>query len=105
MSGPDNRQQPSLTTPDTLRTLKLASFARRMGKSARPHTSRLNFQNDRHDKRTPLRLSGDVALQVGADFFFDHAVICFFFFARLVEGIHHNLASALDQAVFAGVEA
>src|ERR1019366_6164586 len=66
---------------------------------------RLYLQYHRHDQRSSLRLPGDVALQIGADLFFDHAVIGFLFGAGGIEGLHDDLAGALDNAVFSGSEA
>ena len=41
-----------------------------------------DLQNHRHDQRTPRRVLRDVALQVLADLFFDHAIVGFLFVAR-----------------------
>src|SRR5579859_1997640 len=64
-----------------------------------------NLQYHRHNQRPPLRLARDVALEICADFFFDHAVVGFLFGARGVEGFEDDLAGALDHSVFAGGEA
>src|SRR5438552_11068920 len=64
-----------------------------------------NLQYYRHDQRPSLCLLRDVALQIRADFFFDHAVVGLFFFAGLFECAHHDLAGAFHQSIFAGVEA
>src|ERR1700723_1543033 len=40
-----------------------------------------DLQNHRHNQRALLRLPGNIAIQVGADLFLDHAVVSFFFFA------------------------
>ena len=40
---------------------------------------RSNFQYHWHDQRPLLGLLRDVAFQICADFFFDHAIVCFFF--------------------------
>src|ERR1019366_2159514 len=76
------------------------------GRTRWPRTAPyLDFQYHRHNQRTPLRLARNVALQVGADLFFDHAVVGFLFGARGIEGLHDDLAGALDEAIFAGIEA
>ena len=62
----------------------------------------LNFQDHRHDQRTLLRLLGNITLQVGADFFLDHAVVCLFFVARLFQCLHDDLPRAINKSVFAG---
>src|SRR6202522_390006 len=63
-----------------------------------------NLHDDRHDQRASLRLPGDISLQVGANFLFDHSVVGFLFGAGGIEGFDHNLLDAIDHAVFAGVE-
>src|SRR5208337_562743 len=63
-----------------------------------------DLQYHRHNQRPPLRLPRDVALQVSADFLFDHAVVGFLFGAGGVEGLHDDLAGAFDHAVFAECE-
>src|ERR1039458_4514961 len=76
------------------------------GKTRWPRTAPyLDFQYHRNNQRPALRLARDVALQVGADFFFDHAVVGFLFGAGGIEGLHDDLAGALDEAILAGIEA
>src|ERR1019366_3317332 len=64
----------------------------------------LDFQYHRHNQRPSLRLARDVALQVGADFLLDHAIVGFLFGAGGIEGLHDDLPDAFDHAVFAGRE-
>ena len=52
-----------------------------------------------------LRLLGDIALQIGADFFFDYAVVGFFFFAGMGKRVFDDALGAFHEAVFAGIEA
>ena len=51
-----------------------------------------------------MGLLGDVAFQVGADFFFDHAVVGLFFFAGVGQGVFDHAFGAFHEAVFAHVE-
>ncbi len=67
--------------------------------------SLLDFQDYRHDQRAFLGLLIDVALQVGADFFFDDAVVAFFFFTRERERVFDDALGAFHESVFADVEA
>src|SRR6201987_3405656 len=68
-------------------------------------SSPLDLQNHRHDQRPFLRLLVDVALQVGPNLLFDHAVIRLFFLARDTQRLDHDLLRPLDQPVFAGIKA
>src|SRR5215471_10238136 len=63
-----------------------------------------NLQYHRHDQRSSLRLLRDVALQVGADFFFDHAEVGFLFVAGGFERFHDDLSRALNQAVLTRIK-
>src|SRR3954466_16184375 len=60
-----------------------------------------DFQDYRHDQWPLLRLLRNISLQIGANFFFDHAVIRAFFFARLPECLHNNIADLVHESVFA----
>ena len=51
-----------------------------------------------------MGLLADVALEVGADFFFDHAIVAFFFLARVRERVFDDALGAFYQAIVAGVE-
>src|SRR5438045_2973465 len=64
-----------------------------------------DLENYGHDERAFLGLLGDVALQVGADLFFDHAIVPFFFFAGVRERIFDDALGAFHQIVVAGIEA
>src|SRR5579864_5106666 len=72
--------------------------------TAMPATS-LDFENYRHDQRSFLGLLGDVALEVGADFFFDHAVVGLFFLAGMRKRIFDHASRAFHETVLADVEA
>src|SRR5215467_1791069 len=71
----------------------------------RPYTSGSDLQNYRHDQRAFLGLLGDVAFQVGANFFFDYAVVAFFFIAGMGQRVFNDALSAFHEAVVAGVKA
>src|SRR5438552_2878198 len=87
--------------PNRLVEKELASvdIAVQIAKTAGPRG--LNLQYHRHDQRSLLCLLGDVALQIAADFFFDHAVVGFLFFTRLFQGLHHDLPRTVHKAIFA----
>src|ERR1700730_4464276 len=63
-----------------------------------------NLQYHRHDQRPPLVLPRDVALQIGADFLLDHAIVGLLFGAGGIEGLDDDLLDALDHAIVAGIE-
>src|SRR5271165_3796660 len=63
-------------------------------------TENSNLQYHRHDERSLLRLLRDVAFQVRADFFFDHTVVGLLFLTGRLQGLHHQLSRAFDEAVF-----
>src|ERR1700686_3186617 len=67
-------------------------------------SSSSDFQYHRHDQRSPLVLPRDVALQIGADFLLDHAIVGLLFGAGGIEGLDDDLLDALDHAVVAGIE-
>src|SRR5579872_1281289 len=72
-----------------------------------PHSSfsRSDLENYRHDQRALLALPGNIPLQVGADFFFDHTVVRFFFFAGKRQRVFDDLSGALHESIFADIEA
>src|SRR5271166_5919474 len=65
----------------------------------------LNLQYHRHNQRTFLRLLGNVALQISADFFLDHAIVSFLFFAGVRQCVFDDALCSVHEAVFSGVEA
>src|SRR5947207_14809081 len=84
------------------------SFSQRTqkeGHAASPRMKNSNLQYHRHDQRSLLCLLGDVALQIAADFFFDHAVVGFLFFTRLFQGLHPDLSRTVHKAIFASSKA
>ena len=82
----DKRQSTGLASP----SLPLPSRVHVLIRSADlrdGEVQSLYFQDHRHDQRAFLALLVDIALEVGADLFFDHAVVCLLFFARKSQGI------------------
>src|SRR5581483_8272195 len=57
----------------------------------------LDFQDHWHDQRAFLGLLVDVAFQVGADFFFDYAVVCFFFLAGVGQRVFNHASGAFQK--------
>src|SRR5579862_7463008 len=58
----------------------LSQLTRRLARALRlSGHHRLNFQNHRHDQRTARGLLGQVALQVGADFFLHYTPVAALF--------------------------
>ena len=60
----------------------------------------LNLQYHRHDQRPLLRLPRNIAFQVRADLFLDHAVIGFFFFAGVRQRVFNDPPGSIQQAVY-----
>src|ERR1700674_4913875 len=67
-------------------------------------SSSSDFQYHRHDQRPSLVLARDVALQIGADFLLDYAIVGLLFGAGGIERFDDDLLDALDHAVVAGIE-
>src|SRR5947207_11724212 len=65
----------------------------------------LYLQYHRHNQRPFLRVLRNVALQVGADLLFDHAIICALFVTGLAQRLDHHLPDFLHEPIFATGEA
>src|SRR6185369_10240988 len=79
-------------------------FAKRSSRSAEDDNF-LYLQYHRHDQWTLLGLLGNVALQVSADFFLDHAVVGFLLGAGSIQSLHDDLPGPVVKAVFSRREA
>src|SRR5580704_13773152 len=64
----------------------------------------LNLQYHRHNQWPPLCLPRDIPLQIGANFFFDHAIVRFLFGAGGIQRLDHDLFDAFDHRIFTRVE-
>src|ERR1022692_160784 len=64
-----------------------------------------DLQYHRHDQRALLSLPGNIALQIRANLLLDHAVVCFFLFAGVRQGVFDDALCSVQQTVFSGIEA